>query len=116
MLFILERRKYLSELSPLINKKDVRSIRKWCAKNQVPLYEDSSGSFVNETEFEIAYNMPIILKLKNQYGEGWQKYYDLYQSGKLYDMLSVNDGVNNKKTNYKPKGKLSVKIFEESRK
>lgn len=114
MLLQLLRRKYLSELSPLINKKDVRSIRKWCVKNQIPIYRDSSGEFVNEKEFELIYNLPIISRLKDQFGDCWQNYYNLYQTGQLHESLQLNPSLRDKKTGYNPKGKLSAKIFEES--
>lgn len=116
MLFVLEMRRYLSELSPLINKKDIRSIRKWCINNRLSIYKDSSGEFVNEKEFELTYNLPIILKLKQQFGDCWQDYYSLYQNGKLQEALSLKSSLSKKKESYNPKGRLSSKIFEESRK
>jgi len=114
MLFLLENRKYLSVLSPLINKKDLRSIRKWCVKNRLQIYKDSSGEFVNENEFEIAYNLPIVTRLKEEYGDCWQEYFKLYQTGKLYEVLSFKSSVSMKESRYNPKGKLSSKIFEGS--
>lgn len=116
MLFLLEMRKYLSELSPLINKKDIRSVRKWCSNNRLFVYKDSSGEFVNAKEFELTYNLPIILRLKQQFGDCWQDHYCLYQSGKLHEALTLKSHLSEKNVTYHPKGKLSSRIFEESRK
>lgn len=85
-------------------------------KNQLPIYKDSSGEFVNEKEFELTYNMPIILRLKDQFGDCWQDYYRLFQSDNFHEALILNPGTGRKQTSYCPKGKLSTKIFEESKK
>ena len=116
MYFLLESRKYLSDLLPLINRKDIRSARKWCLKNHLFIYKDSSGEFVNEREFELTYNLPVISKLKEQYNENWRDYYNLYQTGKLHEGLLKSPSSTHQKRNYNPKGKLSAKIFGESRK
>ncbi|KAF2511800.1 hypothetical protein E0W72_05700 [Flavobacterium arcticum] len=94
----------------------MRSIRKWCVKNQLPIYRDSSGEFVNEKEFELAYNLPIILRLKNQFGDYWQDYYELYLNGKLHEAITLKPPTSKKNISYTPKGKLTAKIFGESRK
>lgn len=114
MLFKLETRKYLAELSPFINKKDVRSIRKWCVKNRLPIYKDSSGEFVNETEFELIYNLPILSRIKENYGDNWHDYYEAYQNKELYRFLEVLPSSGTKKQHYKPKGKLASKFFDGS--
>ena len=110
MFFSLFSRIYLNDLSNLINRKDKRSIRKWCTKHRLQIFQDTSGEFVNENEFELTYNMPIIIKLKAKYGDNWQEYYQAYEKGTLYEMLDLDNNKIEKK-NYKPKGKLSLKIF-----
>lgn len=110
MFFRLINRIYLNDLSKLINRKDKRSIRKWCFKHRLQIFRDTSGEFVNENEFELIYNMPIIIKLKSKYGDNWQEYYQSYEKGTLYEMLDFDINKIEKK-NYKPKGKLSLKLF-----
>lgn len=112
LLLFLERRRYLSELCPLINKKDIRSVRKWCKKNHLHIYKDSSGDFVNENEFEIAYNLPIIVNLKKTYGDNWQEYYEIYQNKELHKVVHIKSPL--KKSSYKPKGTIASKFFEGS--
>ena len=116
MLFVLENRKYLAELSTLINKKDIRSIRKWCSKNHLHIYKDSSGEFVNETEFELIYNLPIISRLKENHGDDWHEYYTAYQNKELYTFLKVSPTAADKKAIYIPKGELTSKFFDGSQK
>ena len=113
---VLQNRKYLHELSTLIDKKDIRSVRKWCWKSNLHIYKDSSGEFVNAGEFSVVYNLPIITRLKTKYGDSWQTYYDFYQSGKIEEILLQNSSPPISKVRYNPQGKLSAKIFEESRK
>lgn len=112
MLYYLEKRKYLNELSILINRKDKRSIRNWCRINRLKIYKDSSGDFVNENEFEIAYNLPIILNLKKIYGDNWKEYYEIYQNKELHKVIDIKSP--SKKSSYKPKGIITSKFFEGS--
>lgn len=101
---------YLNQLSFLINRKDKRSVRMWCLKNYLQIYKDSSGEFVIENEFELAYNMPLINDLKLKYRENWVFYYEAYKKGKLYELLDLKED-SKQITGYKPKGKLSSKLF-----
>lgn len=108
----LMNRIYLSKLSGLINRKDKRSSRKWCAKSHLQIYSNSSGEFVNENEFELAYNMPLIKELKLKHGDSWIEYYEAYNKGELYKMLDLNTtNTIKEKTGYVPKGNLSAKLF-----
>lgn len=111
MFLTLINRTYLNKLSSLINRKDKRSVRKWCSKNNLQIFKDSSGEFVNEAEFELAYNMPIIKKLKIKYGKEWLVYYDAYKKGELYKLLDLNKNIESKSINYQPKGTLTSKMF-----
>ena len=108
----LKNRMYLSNLSNLINRKDKRSIRTWCIKSHLPIYRNSSGEFVNENEFELAYNMPLIKELKLKHGDSWIEYYEAYNKDELYKILDLNTtNAIKEKTGYVPKGKLSAKLF-----
>lgn len=114
MISTLIKRIYLHNLSCLINRKDIRSIRNWCKKNNLQIYKDSSGEFVIENEFELAFNMPLIINLKTKYGENWLDYFEAYKNGELYKILDLSKKP--EKTGYVPKGVLSSKIFAGSRK
>ena len=112
MFLKLMNRIYLSKLSGLINRQDKRSARKWCVKSHLQIYRNSSGEFVNESEFEVVYNLPVINQLKSEYGNSWIEYYEAYNNGELYKMLDLNEtNAIKEKTGYVPKGKLSVKLF-----
>lgn len=106
-------RLYLSNITALINRKDIRSVRKWCIENNLTIHRDGSGEFVYKTEFELAYDMPLINSLRIKHPEDWKKYYALYKSGKAYETISFNERVPHKKV-YKPKGKIAAKIFDRS--
>lgn len=101
---------YLNELFFLINRKDKRSVRAWCLKNHLQIYKDSSGEFVINSEFELAYNMPLINNLKLKYDEKWVFYYEAYKQGTLYELLDLKED-SKQIIAYKPKGKLSSKLF-----
>jgi uncharacterized protein YegP (UPF0339 family) len=89
-----------------INRKDIRSVSSWCSKNKVEIYQDSSGKFVTEAEFNFAYNQPIIKKYKSKYGENWLRMYELCQENKLH-MIDLNHQVIIPSKRYEPKSKAS---------
>ena len=111
MLSTLKNRMYLSDISSFINRKDKRTIRDWCGKNYLHVYKDSTGEFVNENEFQLAYNMPLIKNFKIKYGDGWMDYYEAYNKGDLYKILDLNTNSNKTQTGYIPKGNLTTKLF-----
>lgn len=99
---------YLSNISSLINRRDKRSIRKWCEKSQLKVYKDCSGEFVLEAEFEFIYNKPLIDNLKKKYEGNWLDYFNTYKKGELHLMIDTNEKKLTPK--YKPKGNISQKF------
>lgn len=104
---------YISQVKTLINRKDVRSARNWCKKNKVTVHKDCSGEFVYKTDFDLAYDMPLINDLRKKYQENWKACYALYKSGKAYESLDFSAASPQPKT-YKPKGKISKKLLDGS--
>jgi hypothetical protein len=109
MLFYINRI-YLSEVAKLINKRDNRTAKKWCEKNHLEIYKDSSGDFVFQNDFDLAFDMPLIKDLKLKYGNDWQNYYHAYNKDELYKMLDLNK-VEKQKVGYVPRGKIALKLF-----
>ncbi len=94
----------------LLNRKDFRSIRKWCKKNHVPIYKDSCGEYVFKSEFDVVYNFPLIQRLMNQYSNDWENYYTYYLNNEAHKIIQLNkasDAV--KTTRYIPKGSIAIK-------
>ena len=108
-------RLYLSHIPKLINRKDIRSARKWCSKNSLKIYKDCSGEFVYQTDFDLAYDMPLINDLRKKYQENWTVCYALYKSGKAYESLDFSR-LAPQPTSYKPKGKIARKLLDGSSK
>lgn len=104
---------YLTELSALIKRKDKRSIRKWCKTNSLQFYKDCSGEFVFKSEFDLAYDMPLIKSLKVKFGDLWKDYYRLHKCGNVYESIDLGNIQKIKKA-YVPRGKIATKIFEDS--
>jgi len=101
---------YMQDLIRLINRKDIRSAKVWCMKNNVEVYQDSSGRYVIQTEFYHAYNKPVIERYKNKYGESWQLFYDRLQKGNLHlSFDEENKTVTQKR--YQPKSIWSHEIL-----
>lgn len=103
---------YIKEVLKRINKKDKRSVITWCRKNNVEIDKDSSGEFVYEAEFNLAYNQPLIKRYKTKYGENWQQMYQLALEDKLHLADSDNERVSVSKR-YVAKSKESINFLKE---
>lgn len=108
----LIKRIYLSEVAGLINRRDVRAVKTWCRKNNLQVFSDTSGDFVFEHAFVLAYEMPLIQALKKEHVENWEQVYEAYKNNTLYKML---DSVPTSKTTverYVPKGKVALSLMK----
>jgi hypothetical protein len=101
---------YMNELILMINRKDIRSGITWCNTNDIEIYKDSSGKFVVESEFNLAYDLPVIKRYKEKYKDNWEEMYELAKSDTLYKSISITSNISNKR--YKPKGKGGTDLLK----
>ena len=92
---------YLHDVLPKINKKDIRTATRWCEENDVNVFSDTTGKFIIQSEFEFAYNRPIIERYKKRYGDQWLKVYNLSKENNLH-LLESSDNSSKSTNNYKP--------------
>ncbi len=92
---------YLHDVLSKINKKDIRTAIKWCEENDVNVFSDTSGKFIIRSEFELAYNRPIIELYKKKYGNEWLKVYSLCKENNLH-ILESSDNSSKSTNSYKP--------------
>lgn len=92
---------YLHDVLLKINKKDIRSAIKWCEDNCVNIFSDKSGKFIIQSEFDLAYNRPIIELYKKRYGDQWLKVYNLLKENNLH-LLESSDNSSKSNNSYKP--------------
>lgn len=104
----------IKKIGELIDRTDKRTIRKWCKKNHLIIFKDSSGEFVYKNDFDIAYDNPLILKLKEKYQSSWYDYYQAYNKDELLKMLDFGTDAKNVKSDYVPKGKFAARINRKS--
>lgn len=102
---------YLKDIGPRINKKTPDTIKRWCKDSNVIIYKDSSGEFVFKNDFDIAYNMPLILQLRRNHGENWSKVYNAYIKGELHNLITFKEDINKYQSGYKPKGSVGKKLI-----
>ncbi|KAF2512103.1 hypothetical protein EYY60_07595 [Flavobacterium zhairuonense] len=114
MLYI--KRMYLSEMTKLINRKDIRTVKRWCKKNHLKVYKDSSGEFAFLNDFDLVFDRLLIDDLKLLYGDNWEEYYHAYNKNQLHKILDSRQLKKVEKIGYVPKGKLSSKLFGRSQK
>lgn len=92
---------YLNDVLSKINKKDIRTAIRWCEENDVNIFSDTSGKFIIQSEFELAYNRPIIELYKKKYGTEWLKVYNLSKENNLI-LLESSDNSSKSTNSYKP--------------
>ena len=92
---------YLHDVLLKINKKDIRTAVRWCEENDVNVFSDTSGKFIIRSEFELAYNRPIIEVYKKKYGAEWLKVYSLCKENNLH-FLESSDNSSKSANSYKP--------------
>ena len=101
---------YLKEIGLRINRKSSETIKRWCYESNVFIHKDCSGEFVYVNDFELAYDMPLILRLKKIHGENWRKVYDAYLKNELPNLIAFKEDVNKYKSGYKPKGNIGKRL------
>ena len=103
---------YLKNILPMIDKKDIRSATKWCIKNDVEIFRDStSGSaYAIAAEVNFALDKPIIQRYQKKYGDNWVKMYELAREDQLFKTISKSV---NRNKNYKAKSTISNKFLTE---
>ena len=107
MFFFYINRKYLHEITALINRKDIRAVRTWCRKNGVTIYTDAISEYVIQNDFDLAYDLPLIKKLKAEHGDTWQIIYQAYHEDKLHTMLDMDLNTIKNNSRYVPKGNIA---------
>ena len=92
---------YLQDILLKIKKKDIRTALKWCDDNDVTVFSDTSGKFIIQSEFDLAYNKPIRKMYQKKFGDQWLEVYDLSKRNKLHKRESSKDSPKSNKS-YKP--------------
>lgn len=72
------KRLLLKELLTRLGYVDMRSVRKWCKKNEVFVIRHGKDEFVFESDFKKAFEIPFINHLKKQFGKDWEEAYHLH--------------------------------------
>lgn len=101
---------YFHQVCPLINREDERAVTTWCKKNNVDLYKDSVGPYILKHDFDLAYDRPLIIKLKALDSNRWQEYYKAYLEGELYKLLDFESSSKQKESGYIPKGTIAKEL------
>ncbi len=83
----------LKELLEQLGYRDIRSVRKWCAKNGVFIVRQGKDEFVIESDFNKAFEIPFINNLKKNYGKDWEEVYRLHQEGNVIGLTALQTSV-----------------------
>ena len=98
---------YLPKVAALIERKDIRSARTWCKKYGVEIHKDSTGEFIFQNDFDMAYDLPLILVLKNKHGDNWEDVYNAYKNDELHKLIEHKKQNVISSKSHKPKSEQS---------
>ncbi len=81
----------LSEVASALHYKDLRSVRKWCARNGVEVYDDGCNrKYLVKLQFEQARLKKFIRRLKQQHGRQWQDVFEAYAGNDLLRLSELD--------------------------
>jgi hypothetical protein len=109
----------LETLAEFLNFKDPRSVRRWCDKNNVFIIKQGKQECVSQISFEEAFNKPLIVNLKNQYGGDWEEVYKMHQSGDVVGLANLKKDPTSIRRKWKPSSPVEAyyaKIFSSDHK
>jgi hypothetical protein len=103
----------LEVVKELLAYKDLRSVIKWCKKNDVFILHQGNGQFVNEYEFTLSLYKPFIQALKLKHSN-WKVMFLNYLNGELDNLLTTSNEQREKicSTKYKPKTKVEASFLD----
>ncbi len=80
---------YMNELIIELNYSDTRSVRNWCKKNNVIIVKAGKSEFIYESAFKEVTERPFIEKLKREFGNEWESAYNVYASGNIAALTTL---------------------------
>lgn len=98
---------YMDELYLALGYTDERAVKSWCLKNNVLLQKDGKVRFVFESAFKEVSERPFIEKLKSEFGNDWQAAYNLYASGNIPALTTLQRLPDVKYKTYIPKNGIA---------
>ncbi len=103
----------LKEAGTILKYKDSRSVKRWCASNDVPIYDSGQKKYIVTMQFEIARLKSFIQSLKEQFGENWLDAFQKHANMNILQVVQLEEGVNGilKRDHYKPNGKEETKFL-----
>ena len=72
---MMEWRLYLEEVREKIKAETIEQVQEWCKSRNLETYNEGFNEYVLIYEFELAYDFEYIVKLIEEYGSDWFKYY-----------------------------------------
>ena len=100
----------LNVVKEILVYKDLRSVIKWCKKNDVFILHQGNGQFVNEYEFTLSLYKPFIQALKLKHSN-WEDIFVNYVNGDLNQLLSVGGNKKLLSSHYKPKTSKAISFL-----
>jgi hypothetical protein len=100
---------YMSELFIALGYRDERAVKEWCMRNNVLLQRDGKAKFVFESAFKEVSERPFIEKLKREFGNDWESAYNVYASGNIAALTTLQRIPDVRYKTYMPKNSIKNK-------
>jgi len=79
----------MDEVRANLKMKSIDAAARWCLANKVNILKSGNRNVVIEYEFKIAFEKPIIERLKSIYGSRWEEYYAAYDSENVLNYFKL---------------------------
>ena len=99
----------LKDLMQELNYKDLRAVRNWCKKNGILIIIAGKAEYVIEANYKQVIEKPFIEKLKSEFGAEWESVYQLYSSGNIAALSTLQELPDSNFKTYKPKDPIAKK-------
>lgn len=106
----------LEELQTKLNLRDRRSVRRWCEERAIPLIRMGKRAVAPRIHVDIELMKPLVISLRNSYGEQWKEYFLMYLKNDLVEFADMAFPENIKPpstTKYLPKSKVEQDFLNE---
>ncbi len=84
----------LQEVAEKLKLKKTDTAVRWCIDNGVQMFKLLNKNVVDEYEFRLAYEKPLIDRLKMKYKDKWVEYYKAYNSEELTNFYALERSKN----------------------
>jgi hypothetical protein len=84
----------MKEIAEKLKLKSPDAALRWCQNNKIDTQILANKRVINEFDFNLAFEQPVIDQLKQKYGNRWPDYYEIYKNGDIKKYYELENNKN----------------------